>query len=233
MNTGRFDPLDQLVPIAHERGAWIHVDGAFGIWAAAVPSLRGLMRGHARRRFVVDRRPQVAQRAVRLGDRLRPRRGGPPRRDDPRRRVLRRDRRRRARRLQLDAGIVASGARVRGPRRAAVAGPVRAGRPHRSRLSAWPAGWPTRLAADPRVSILNEVVLNQVLVRFEGPDDDPDGSAGDTRTRDVIADVQRDGTCWLGGSTWQGRAAMPDLGLRLADDRGRHRPVRGGDPGVP
>ena len=47
VNTGAFDPLDELVPIAHERGAWIHVDGAFGIWAAAVPSLRHLMRGHA------------------------------------------------------------------------------------------------------------------------------------------------------------------------------------------
>ena len=64
------------------------------------------------------------------------------------------------------------------------------------------------LAADPRVTILNEVVLNQVLVRFAVPGDDPDGRRGDTRTRDVIADVQRDGTCWLGGSVWRGRAAM-------------------------
>ena len=46
VNSGAFDPLDELVPLAHERGAWIHVDGAFGIWAAAVPSLRHLMRGH-------------------------------------------------------------------------------------------------------------------------------------------------------------------------------------------
>ena len=97
VNTGAFDPLDQLVPIAHERGAWIHVDGAFGIWAAAVPSLRGLMRGHARAGLLVDRRPQMAERAVRLGAGLRSRRGRPPCRDDPRRRVLRRDRGRRAR----------------------------------------------------------------------------------------------------------------------------------------
>ena len=46
MNTGAFDPLDELIPIAHERGAWVHVDGAFGIWAAAVPSMRDRMRGH-------------------------------------------------------------------------------------------------------------------------------------------------------------------------------------------
>ena len=46
VNTGAFDPLDELIPIAHERGAWIHVDGAFGIWAAAVPSMRDRMRGY-------------------------------------------------------------------------------------------------------------------------------------------------------------------------------------------
>jgi glutamate/tyrosine decarboxylase-like PLP-dependent enzyme len=48
------------------------------------------------------------------------------------------------------------------------------------------------------VSVLNDVVLNQVLVRF-GDDD---------RTRAVIAAVQEDGTCWLSGTTWQGQAAM-------------------------
>ena len=64
------------------------------------------------------------------------------------------------------------------------------------------------LPAGPRVAILNDVVLNQALVRFEAPGDDPDGTAGDARTRAVIAAVQRDGTCWLGGTMWAGRAAM-------------------------
>jgi len=63
------------------------------------------------------------------------------------------------------------------------------------------------LAAGPRVAILNDVVLNQALVRFEAADD-PNGSAGDARTRAVVDAVQRDGTCWLGGTTWAGRAAM-------------------------
>jgi hypothetical protein len=58
------------------------------------------------------------------------------------------------------------------------------------------------------VTILNDVVLNQVLVRFDGPDGDADGALGDARTRAVIDAVQRDGTCWLGGTTWMGRAAM-------------------------
>ena len=65
-----------------------------------------------------------------------------------------------------------------------------------------------RLSAGPGVAILNDVVLNQTLVRFEADGDDPDGTAGDRRTRAVIEAVQRDGTCWLGGTTWAGRAAM-------------------------
>ena len=56
-----------------------------------------------------------------------------------------------------------------------------------------------RLAAEPGVAILNDVVLNQVLVRF-GDDDDA--------TDAVIARVQDDGTCWLGGTRWQDVAAM-------------------------
>ena len=55
------------------------------------------------------------------------------------------------------------------------------------------------LGAEPGVEILNDVVLNQVLVRF-GDDDET--------TREVVRRVQADGTCWLGGTDWQGRAAM-------------------------
>jgi glutamate/tyrosine decarboxylase-like PLP-dependent enzyme len=65
-----------------------------------------------------------------------------------------------------------------------------------------------RLSADPRITILNEVVLNQTLVRFQPEGADPDGTAGDRLTRAVIDAVQRDGTCWLGGTTWAGHAAM-------------------------
>ena len=55
------------------------------------------------------------------------------------------------------------------------------------------------LGAEPGIEILNDVVLNQVLVRF-GDDDET--------TREVVRRVQADGTCWLGGTDWQGRAAM-------------------------
>jgi glutamate/tyrosine decarboxylase-like PLP-dependent enzyme len=62
------------------------------------------------------------------------------------------------------------------------------------------------LSAAPGVSVVNEVVLNQVLVRFEPPSATPE--AGDAWTREVIARVQRDGTCWLSGTVWRGRALM-------------------------
>ena len=60
-----------------------------------------------------------------------------------------------------------------------------------------------RLAAADGVEVLNQVVLNQVLVRFEAADGDHDA-----HTRRVVERVQQDGTCWMSGTTWQGRAAM-------------------------
>ena len=55
------------------------------------------------------------------------------------------------------------------------------------------------LSGDPEVEILNDVVLNQVLVRFGGDD---------AVTQAVVRGVQEEGTCWLSGTEWQGRAAM-------------------------
>ena len=61
-----------------------------------------------------------------------------------------------------------------------------------------------RLAKDPAVTILNNVVLNQVLVRFS----DSSGGDSDEFTAEVIRRVQKEGTCWLGGTTWRGMHAM-------------------------
>ena len=61
-----------------------------------------------------------------------------------------------------------------------------------------------RLARDPDITILNDVVLNQVLVRFTGKH----GMTDDQYTDEVIRRIQEDGTCWLGGTTWHGMRAM-------------------------
>jgi glutamate/tyrosine decarboxylase-like PLP-dependent enzyme len=62
------------------------------------------------------------------------------------------------------------------------------------------------LSKAPGVRVVNEVVLNQVLVRFEPPG--ASAEKGDRWTREVIARVQRDGTCWLSGTVWRGRVLM-------------------------
>ena len=73
-------------------------------------------------------------------------------------------------------------------------------------------GWRTALARIPGATVLNRVVLNQVLVRF---DDD------DAITREVAARLQDEGTAWLAGTTYHGRVGDPDLRLELGHDRRR------------
>ena len=207
VNTGAFDPLDEIVPIAHDQGAWVHVDGAFGIWAAAVPSLRERMRGHTAADswstdahkwlnvpydsglvFVRDAAAHHA--AMTLGAEYYIETDGGERDNynwAP-------ESSRRARGFAVLAALRSLG-------RSGLVDLVERDCAHARRFA-------ELLGAGPRVFILNEVVLNQVLVRFEGTAADIDGSAGDARTRAVIAAVQRDGTCWLSGTTWVGRAAM-------------------------
>ena len=213
VNTGAFDPLEELIPIAHERGAWVHVDGAFGIWAAAVPSMQDRMRGHdgadswstdahkwlnvpydSGLVFVRDRAAHHA--AMTLGAEYYVETAGGER--DPYNWVP--ESSRRARGFAVLAALRSLG-------RTGLVDLIERDCAHARRMA-------DKLAAGPQVTILNEVVLNQVLVRFEGPADeaaaatDRINALGDARTRAVIDAVQRDGTCWLSGTTWRGRAAM-------------------------
>jgi glutamate/tyrosine decarboxylase-like PLP-dependent enzyme len=207
VNSGAFDPFEELIPIAHDRGAWVHVDGAFGIWAAAVPSMRHLMAGSldadswstdahkwlnvpydSGLAFVRDAAAHHA--ATTLGAEYYIETEGGERDNynwTP-------ESSRRARGFAVLAALRSLG-------RSGVVDLIERNSAHARRMA-------ERLSTGPRVRILNDVVLNQTLVRFEADGDDPDGSAGDRRTRAVIEAVQRDGTCWLGGTTWAGRAAM-------------------------
>jgi glutamate/tyrosine decarboxylase-like PLP-dependent enzyme len=203
VNTGAFDPVGEIADIAHERGAWVHVDGAFGLWAAASPALRHLAGGVERAdswatdghkwlnvpydcgiaivRDAAAHKTSMTGRAAYLvqssGAERDPQDWTP-------------EFSRRARGFAVYAALRSLG-------RAGVQELV-------ERCCRLARRMADRLAAGPGVRILNEVVLNQVLVRFEPAGvEDPDGF-----TKAVVGRVQREGTCWMAGTRWHGADAM-------------------------
>jgi glutamate/tyrosine decarboxylase-like PLP-dependent enzyme len=205
VNTGAFDPLREISAATNEAGAWLHVDGAFGLWAAASPSLRAQLDGHAGAQswstdahkwlnvpydcglvFVADREAHQAAMSLTAAYLVR----GAGEAHNPYDYVP--EASRQARGLSVYTALRSLG-------RSGVADLV-------DRCCALARLMAERLASASGVAILNEVNLNQVLIRFSAPGDD--GPAGDKRTQAVITAVQRDGTCWAGGTTWQGVGAM-------------------------
>jgi glutamate/tyrosine decarboxylase-like PLP-dependent enzyme len=198
VNSGAVDPLRPIAQLVRAHGGWLHVDGAFGLWAAASPRYRHLVDGHdladswgvdAHKWLNVPydsglafvRAPDVHRAAVAIrAAYLKPAAAGER---DPGSYAP--ESSRRARGFAVWAALRALG-------RAGVADLVDRCCAHARRFS-------ELLGAEDGVEILNDVVLNQVLVRFD---------ADDERTRAVVDAVQRDGSCWLGGTQWQGRAAM-------------------------
>jgi glutamate/tyrosine decarboxylase-like PLP-dependent enzyme len=198
VNTGSVDRVGEICDVAHRHGAWVHVDGAFGLWAAASPRLRPLVDGVGRADswatdahkwlnvpydcglvFCAHPSAHRAAMGAQAGYLVHGASGECDALEwNP-------EHSRRARGFAVYAALRALG-------RTGVTDLV-----ERSCASA--GRFAERLAAVPGVEILNDVVLNQVLVRFSGPDD---------VTREVIDRVQRDGTCWMSGTTWRGRAAM-------------------------
>ncbi|MFA5908357.1 MAG: aminotransferase class V-fold PLP-dependent enzyme [Vicinamibacterales bacterium] len=202
VSTGASDPIAEIVTAAHGRGAWVHVDGAFGLWAAAVPELRAQVDGIATAdswatdahkwlnvpydsglAIVADAAPHRAAMSMKASylqrgtDEERIGMDWVP------------ESSRRSRVIPLYALFRALG-------QDGIVALVRRNCALARRMAA-------RLSAAPGVTILNEVVLNQVLVRFAG-----NGAGADDTTRDVIARIQAEGTCWAGGAFWQGRQAM-------------------------
>jgi glutamate/tyrosine decarboxylase-like PLP-dependent enzyme len=197
VNTGGFDPVGEIAAaLEGHPNSWLHVDGAFGLWAAVSPALEHLVDGVDRADswstdahkwlnvgydcgFVATRDPAAHRAAMSMS-------ASYLMRSEQRENwewVL--DSSRRARGFTLYAAIRSLG---REGIRVLV-----------ERCCALAARMADRLREADGVEVLNEVNLNQVLVRF-GDDDD--------RTRDVIAAVQADGTAWLGGTIWKGKAAM-------------------------
>jgi glutamate/tyrosine decarboxylase-like PLP-dependent enzyme len=211
VNTGGFDPLPEIVAAVRELpNAWLHVDGAFGLWAAVSPELRHLTAGLADADswttdahkwlnvpydcgIVIVRDVEAHHAAMTLGASYYVETAGAER--DPYNWVA--ESSRRARGFPVYAAIRELG-------RDGLAAMI-------ERCCALARRMAEGLRDAPGVTILNDVVLNQVLVRFTPPGSDgstPDEAAIDSFTREVIAAVQADGTCWLGGTTWHGMAAM-------------------------
>jgi glutamate/tyrosine decarboxylase-like PLP-dependent enzyme len=207
VNTGAFDPLPEIAAAVRELpNAWLHVDGAFGLWAAASPALRDRVPGleladswttdsHKWLNvpydsgIVVVRDAAAHHASMTLGAAYYVETAGGER--DPYNWVP--ESSRRARGFAVYAALQSLG-------RAGLADLL-------DRCCAIAARMADRLGGAEGVTILNDVVLNQVLVRFEPPGGG-DAAAKDAFTRAVIAAVQADGTCWLGGTTWRGMAAM-------------------------
>jgi glutamate/tyrosine decarboxylase-like PLP-dependent enzyme len=198
VNTGAIDPLAVIADAARAHGAWLHIDGAFGLWAAASARLAHQVAGRELAdSWAVDGHkwlnvPQdtgfaiCADRTVHraslgtVAPYLQQADGGD---HDP---------------FEL---VPEWSRRARGfPAYAALRSLGRRGTAELiERCCALAAAMAAELADEAGVEVLNDVTLNQVLVRFGGDD---------ALTRDVIARVQADGTAWLGGTVWQGRAAM-------------------------
>lgn len=121
INTGAFDPIAEIVELCRGQGAWCHVDGAFGLWAAVSPSRRRWLEGFESADSWATRRAQMAKRALRLRDRSRRGCVRPPDGDDLQRGLHPNPRRRHSLGIRLDTGILASRPRAAAVRGAALA----------------------------------------------------------------------------------------------------------------
>ena len=194
VNTGSFDPATEICRWAHANEAWVHVDGAFGLWAAASPKYRHLTAGFEQADSwatdahkwpntnydcgIVLARDATALRAAMSisAAYLQPGARREPTNQTP-------DASRRARAVELWATLKSLG------------------RQGLAELIERTCALARRFAAglrDAGYEVLNDVVINQVLVSFGPPE----------TTLEVMRRLQEDGTCWCGGTVWQGKTAM-------------------------
>jgi glutamate/tyrosine decarboxylase-like PLP-dependent enzyme len=194
VNTGAFDPAKEICAAAHKSGCWVHVDGAFGLWAVCSPARAHLAKGLADAdswatdahkwlnvpydcglAFVRDG-AALYQAMNMQAAYLPPGAGREPMQWTP-------EASRRARGVEVWAALKSLG-------RSGMAELIERTCRHAKRFADG--------LRNGGCEILNEVALNQVLVRF----------GDDARTQAVIDAVQKDGTCWCGGTVWHGKRAM-------------------------
>jgi len=194
VNTGAFDPAVEICEAAREQGAWVHVDGAFGLWARISPMYEHLTRGFDQAdSWATDAHkwPNVGYDSglviVRDGVALRTSMGitaaylEPGSRREPMHHTP--ESSRRARGVELWATMKSLG-------RSGLCELIERTCAHARRFA--------QGLREGGFEVLNDVVINQVLVSFGRPE----------VTREVIRRVQEEGTCWCGGTVWQGKTAM-------------------------
>jgi len=196
LHSGAFDPLGEAIELAHRYGAWVHVDGAFGLWAAASPRLRHLVTGYAAADswatdahktlnvpydcgIAVVARPEAVRAAMGLQASYLVHAPGP---GDPFDRVP--ELSRRARGVPVWAALRSLG-------RDGVADLV-------DRLAEAARALADGLSTIDGARVRNDVVYTQVCVDF----------GDDGRTRRVADALRADGAAWMSGSQWQGRAVL-------------------------
>ncbi len=200
VNTGGIDPMVEIVELTRERGAWLHVDGAFGLWAAASPARRALLQGVADADswatdghkwmnvpydsgIVIVRRPAphraaMGQQAAYLIPADAEQRDGSDWTPESSRR---------ARVVPLYVALKTLG-------RSGIADLV-------DRCCDLALRMADRLRGERGITVLNDIALNQVLVRFAN-------ASGENISKAVASRVQAAGVCWCGGTTWSGEPAM-------------------------
>ncbi len=194
VNTGAFDPAAEIIPRAHASGAWVHVDGAFGLWAAASPRYAHLRAGfemadswatdaHKWLNVCYDSGLAFVRDPAHLLAAMSISAAYLPKTEHREPSLFTPELSRRARGIEIWAALKSLG---RSGLAKLIEGNCQCALRFAEGLAA--AGY----------EILNDVVLNQVVVSFGDPE----------TTRRVIAAVQADGTCWAGPSLWQGRTAM-------------------------
>lgn len=195
VNTGSFDPVDRICEIAKPKGAWVHVDGAFGLWAAASPDRAHLCSGFAAAdswatdahkwlnvpydcgvAFVRDTKALKSAMAITAEYLMTETEFRNPSDYTP-------ELSRRARGVDVWAALKSLG-------REGVAAMIDRCCSHARRFAAG--------LQDAGYEVLNDVVLNQVLVSF----------GDDAKNRKIIDEIQEDGTCWCGVTVWQDKTAM-------------------------
>lgn len=203
VNTGAFDPIDEICRLAEPAAAWVHVDGAFGLWAAVDEGRRHLVAGLDRAdswttdahkwlnvpydcglAFCAHPDSHRAAMAVRADYLVHAEDGGPREEMDWNPEFSRR-----ARGFAVYAALRSLG-------RSGITNLVQRSCRHAERFA-------RELSREPGVEVLNDVVLNQVLVRFHGSNAD-----ADAHTRAVVERVQHSGECFMSGTTWHGAQAM-------------------------